>query len=81
MNNFSDGIFVYSITFINPAMLSAIFICLGPVHRACGRISLKITTKRVEIMMAADAGRTASKKIGSDSNAKAFAINKVDNKT
>lgn len=61
-------------------MLSAIFICLGPVQSAWGRISLKMTTAIVEIIIAADGGSTASRNMGKDSRANAFAIRSVDSK-
>ena len=65
------------LTLTVPLILSAIWICAGPVQYACGKISPKITTKIVEIRIATNAGTILCKKTGKASMAKAFDTNKV----
>jgi hypothetical protein len=50
------------------------------MQKACGRISPKIKTNVVDIMIAQEEGTKASKNIGSDSIANALHSNNVDNK-
>ena len=61
------------------AAIAAIWICLGPVHNACGMTSPKINKRVTDITTAANLLNTRSKKTGRASIANEFIKSKVHN--